>query len=165
MPSRDDVELRISELSDEASVRALTALVEERGLLSAARQLPPEQLDVLQAAPRADVEHYVPPGQPTASDGELARAVLAYAASAQMESAGMAGLVDEAVAYAQSPMDRMEPVALSVVALAVTFLQTEVVVKRDPRGRWSFTIHKRAMRDSSLGHVLTALLSRITSGK
>ncbi|GHC57551.1 hypothetical protein [Streptomyces cinnamoneus] len=62
-------------------------------------------------------------------------------------------------------MERLDPFMLPVAGLVITLLQTEVVMKRDTRGKWSLTIHKRALRDSALGRVLTALLSQVTSGK
>lgn len=162
MSSRGQLEQRIRELSDEAAVRALTALVEERGLLPEARQRAWSEAELKETLDAADVVAYASPEQPEATDGELARAVLEYTAGLRDD---LAGLVGEAVDYAQSPMVRLEPVALSVTVLVVVLLQTEVVVKRDTRGRWSLTIHKRAMRDAALGRVFTALLSRLTNSK
>lgn len=167
MSTQDQLEQRIRALSDEAAVRALTALVEERGLLPEAKQhawSDGELKEALNAGglDAGDLEAYADPDQPEATEGELARAALEYAAAQHDD---LARTVDEAVEYASSPMHRIEPVALSVTVLVVVLLQTEVVVKRDTRGKWSFTIHKRAMRDAALGRVFTALLSRISSGK
>ncbi|MEW1636972.1 hypothetical protein AB0469_23195 [Streptomyces sp. NPDC093801] len=162
MSNQCDLERDIRSLADDEAVRALTALAEEHGLLPAARQLS-EVGDELRAEVAAvELARYVGPDQPEISDGELARRLLEYAAALRED---LADTVGEAVAYACSPMERLDPVTLPVAALAVTLLQTEVVLNRDPRGRWSLTIHKRALRDSSLGRVLTALLSQITSGK
>ncbi|WP_406186041.1 hypothetical protein [Streptomyces sp. NBC_01006] len=162
MLNQGDLEQGIRTLADDEAVRALTALAEEHGLLPAARQLS-EGGDELRAEVAAvELERYVGADQPEFSDGELARRLLEYVAALRED---LADTVGEAVAYACSPMERLDPVTLPVAALAVTLLQTEVVLKRDPRGRWSLTIHKRALRDSSLGRVLTALLSQITSGK
>ncbi|MFD9075517.1 MULTISPECIES: hypothetical protein [Streptomyces] len=170
MPSRgqlEQLEQRIRALSDEAAVRALTALVEERGLLPEARQHAWSDGGLKEALAAGDLDSgdlaaYADPDQPEATEGELARAVLEYAAAQHDD---LARTVGEAVEYASSPMHRVEPLALSVTVLVVVLLQTEVVVKRDTRGRWSFTVHKRAMRDAALGRVFTALLSRISSGK
>ncbi|MGW3657577.1 hypothetical protein ACWD6R_18650 [Streptomyces sp. NPDC005151] len=162
MLSQDDLEQSIRALSDDEAIRALTALAEERGLLPAAHRFSPEGGRLRAGVDAVELERYLDPGQPELSGGELARRVLEYAVALRED---LANTVGEAVAYARSPMDRLDPVTLPVAALAITLLQTEVVVKRDPRGRWSLTIHKRAMRDSSLGRVLTALLSQITSGK
>ncbi|WP_435642303.1 hypothetical protein ACR9VJ_00785 [Streptomyces sp. H49] len=67
--------------------------------------------------------------------------------------------------YVRSPMERFDPVTVAVGVLAVTLLQTEVVVDRDRRGRWKVTVHKRALKDAALARVLTALLSHLTNGK
>ncbi|WP_405559489.1 hypothetical protein [Streptomyces sp. NBC_01180] len=162
MLSQGELEQSIRGLSDGEAIRALTALTEERGLLPAAHRLSPDGGGLSAVVDAVDLERYLSPAQSDLSDGELARRVLEYGAVLRED---LADTVGEAVVYARSPMDRLDPVTLSVAALAITLLQTEVLVKRDPRGRWSLTIHKRAIRDSSLGRVLTALLSQITSGK
>ncbi|WP_406292902.1 hypothetical protein OG948_00745 [Embleya sp. NBC_00888] len=162
MSSQGDLEQSIRALSDDEAIRALTVLAEERGLLPAAHRLSPDGGGLRAVVDAVELERYLGSGQPESSDGELARRVLEYAVALRED---LADTVGEAVAYARSPMDRFDPVTLSIAALAITLLQTEVVVKRDPRGRWSLTIHKRALRDSTLGRVLTALLSQITNGK
>ncbi|MER7466588.1 hypothetical protein [Streptomyces sp. NPDC097981] len=162
MLNQGDLEQDIRTLADDEAVRALTVLAEEHGLLPAARQLSAGGDELRAEVAAVELERYVGAEQSELSDGELARRVLEYAAAARED---LADTVGEAVAYARSPMERLDPVTLPVAALVVTLLQTEVVLKRDPRGRWSLTIHKRALRDSSLGRVLTALLSQITSGK
>ncbi|MER5928884.1 hypothetical protein [Streptomyces sp. NPDC002054] len=162
MSNHGDLGQHIRALSDEEAVRALTVVAEERGLLPAARQLSSSGAELRDAVDVLDREEYLLPGQPVATEGELARIALEYAA-AQHED--LAQTIGEAVEYVQSPMDRIDPATISVAALVVTFLQTEVIMKRDTRGKWTLTIHKRALRDSALGRVLTALLSQITSGK
>ena len=154
MSQRDEQVREIRALSDVEAVRALTVLVEDRGLLSSALELavPDEELrDALKAAG-------VEPGGGE-GEGHVARATLEYVALSGD------GVVGEAVEYVRSPMERFDPVTVSVGVLAVTLLQTEVVVKRDARGRWSVTVHKRALKDAALARVLTALLSHLTDGK
>ncbi|MFE4868258.1 hypothetical protein [Streptomyces sp. NPDC056682] len=162
MARRDELEQGIQGLSDEAAVRALMAVAEERGVLTEASELPSGAAELAAGVDAADLEAYLPDrAQLAVSDGELARAVLEYAA----RSDDLAGTVGEAVAYARSPMDRFDLVGFPVTALVIAILQTEVIVKRDRHGKWSLTIHKRALRDSALGKVLTGLLSRITGGE
>ncbi|MFD7862733.1 hypothetical protein [Streptomyces sp. NPDC059783] len=154
MSKRDEQVHRIRALSDAEAVRALAVLVEDRGLLPSAMEsaVPDEELrDSLKAAG-------VEPGGGEGED-DVARAVLEYLALSGD------GVVGEAVEYVRSPMERFDPVSVSVGVLAVTLLQTEVVVKRDVRGRWSVTVHKRALKDAALAKVLTALLSHLTDGK
>ncbi|CAM5651260.1 hypothetical protein SALBM135S_05119 [Streptomyces alboniger] len=162
MPIQGQLEREVRALSEETAVRALAVVVEERGLLAEASRCPWSGAELTEAVAAGDLAAYLPPDRPEATDGELARATLEYVAS---QSEDMARTVGEAVEYARSPLERVEPVALSVTVLVVVLLQTEVAVKRDTRGRWSFTIHKRAMRDAALGRVFTALLSRLTGGK
>ncbi|MEV5977741.1 hypothetical protein [Streptomyces sp. NPDC052114] len=158
---QDRLERDVRTLSDEAAVQALAAVVEERGLLDAARQYVWDGAELSETLDAGYVSEYVLPGQPVPTEGELARAMLAYAASLGED---MARTVDEAADYARSPRERFDLVTLAVPVLVVVLLQTEVAVKRDTRGKWSLTIHKRAMKDAALGRVFTALLSRISGG-
>ncbi|MFI0743179.1 hypothetical protein ACH4PU_34655 [Streptomyces sp. NPDC021100] len=82
-----------------------------------------------------------------------------------MRRADLVETVGGAVEHARSPRERLDPVTLSVTALVVALLRTEVSVKRDPRGGWSLSVHKRALRDSVLGRVLTALPSHLNGDK
>ncbi|WP_327320086.1 hypothetical protein [Streptomyces sp. NBC_01235] len=161
MSQRDDLTKAIGELSDTEAVQALTVLLEDRGLLSPARDMPATDEELRGAVDAAAAAEYLPPGQPPLSEGDLARVALEYVAALE----DWRGVVGEAVEYVSSSIDRFDPVVVPVGVLVVTLLQTEVVVKRDPRGRWSLTVHKRALRDAALGRLLAALLSHFTSGK
>ncbi|MDH6697499.1 hypothetical protein ABZ682_20165 [Streptomyces griseoviridis] len=154
MSQRDEQVREIRALSDVEAVRALTVLVEDRGLLSSATEIAVHEKELRDALKAAGVEPGAGEGE-----GDVARAALEYLALSGD------GVVGEAVEYVRSPMERFDPVSVSVGALAVTLLQTEVVVKRDAQGRWSVTVHKRALKDAALARVLTALLSQLTDGK
>ncbi|MEU2357519.1 hypothetical protein ABZ599_31845 [Streptomyces misionensis] len=156
MSQRDELVRDIRALSDTEAVRALTVLVEDRGLLSWAREIGPAEDELGQALRAAGVE---PGAGDGGGEGDVARAALEYAA---LQGDGVVG---EAVEYVRSPMERFDPVTVAVGVLAVTLLQTEVVVDRDRRGRWKVTVHKRALKDAALARVLTALLSHLTNGK
>ncbi|WPO70703.1 MULTISPECIES: hypothetical protein [unclassified Streptomyces] len=162
MQTREQLERDIRELSDEAAVRALAAVVEERGLLPRAHAADWDGGELAETLESEDVAEYVGPDRPEVTEGELARATLEYAAS---QGGDLSRTVGEAVDYARSPMQRFDPVGLSVTVLVVVLLQTEVRVRRDTEGKWSLTIHKRAMKEAALGRVFTALLSRISGGK
>jgi hypothetical protein len=58
---------------------------------------------------------------------------------------------------------RFEPATLAVGGLVVLALQTEVTLSRDTAGRWRFRLHKKPMSDSTLGRLLSKLLS-VSSG-
>ncbi|MEU2712964.1 hypothetical protein [Streptomyces sp. NPDC007205] len=162
MSRRHDLAQEIRALSAEEAVRALTVLVEDRGLLASAEDMPVTDEELRDALTTAAAAGEVPaPDGSSADEGDVARAALQHAA-ARPDLASVAG---EAVEYARSPMDRLDPVSVSVGALVVTLLQTEVVVKRDEQGRWRLTVHKRALRDAALGRLLTALLAHLTNGK
>ncbi|MEW2623943.1 hypothetical protein [Streptomyces sp. NPDC048106] len=155
MSQRDELVRDIRALSDAEAVRALTVLVEDRGLLSTARELGPAEGELPDALKAAGLE----PGG-GAGEGDVARAALEYVAL-QGD-----GVVREAVEYVRSPTDRLGPVTVVAVGvLALTLLQTEVMVKRDPRGQWSVTVHKRALKDAALVRVLATLLSHLTDSK
>lgn len=154
MSPQDEQVREILALSDVEAVRALTVLVEDRGMLSVARglALSDEELGAALKATGAE-----PDG--AQGEGDVARATLEYVALRQDRAVG------EALEYVRSPMERFDPVSVSVGVLAITLLQTDVVVKRDPQGRWSAAIHKRALKDSALVKVLATLLSHLTDGK
>ncbi|EFL27528.1 hypothetical protein SSOG_07242 [Streptomyces himastatinicus ATCC 53653] len=154
MSQRDEQVREIRELSDVEAVRALTVLVEDRGLLSSAMKIALADEELGDALKTAGVDSGGGEGE-----GDVARAALEYVALSGDS------VVGEAVEYVRSPMERFDPVSVSVGVLAITLLQTEVVVKRDARGRWSVTVHKRALKDAALARVLTALLSHLTDGK
>ncbi|MEV0323471.1 hypothetical protein ACIBKX_39415 [Streptomyces sp. NPDC050658] len=162
MQMRDQLARDIRELPDEAAVRALEVVVEEQGLLPRARAADWDGGELAETLESADIAEYLGPDRPEASEGDLARAALEYAASLDEN---LSRTVGEAVDYARSPMERFDPVGLSVTVLVVVLLQTEVRVKRDTQGKWSLIIHKRAMKEAALGRVFTALLSRIGGGK
>ncbi len=44
-------------------------------------------------------------------------------------------------------------------------LQTEVKLTRDAQGRWTFTVHKHPVRDSTLGQVISKLLAYLPGSK
>ena len=101
---------------------------------------------------------YAAPGGQAADPGELARATLVYLAAARPD---LVPVIGQAVALAD---DSTREPALFVGALVVLALQTEVKLTRDSQGKWSFTVHKRPMRDSTLGQVITKLISAYFPG-
>jgi hypothetical protein len=100
---------------------------------------------------------YTEPGAPVGA-GELARATLQHLAARP----GLGPVITRAI---EGPGHQTrDPVTLTVAALVVIALQTEVKLTRDPKGRWTFTVHKHPMRDSPLGQVITRLVGYITGG-
>ena len=57
-----------------------------------------------------------------------------------------------------------DPVTLTAGALVILALQTEVKLTRNTHGHWTFTLHKHPVRDSTLGKVISKLLSAYLPG-
>ncbi len=148
----------IRALSDVEAIRALAVLLDERGLRTAAQQLSSAvaQRDALDVG---ELAQYSDPLESVVSEADLARLVLEYVAVADRS------LVAEVVSYARSPAERVDLQTVSVVAAVVALLQTEVMVKRDARGKWSVTVHKHAAQNSALARVLSTLYSQIGGGQ
>jgi len=54
---------------------------------------------------------------------------------------------------------RFEPATLALGGLVLIALQTEIKVDRNTAGQWQFRLHKKAMRDSTLGQLLGKLFA------
>jgi hypothetical protein len=57
---------------------------------------------------------------------------------------------------------RFEPATLAFGGLVLIALQTEIKIDRNSTGQWQFRLHKKAMRDSTLGQLLGQLLALYT---
>jgi hypothetical protein len=91
---------------------------------------------------------------------DLARATLQHLAATRPDLAPV-------ITRAASDPGRhtRDPVTLTVAALVVIALQTEVKLTRTNQGRWSFTLRKYPMRDSGLAQVITKLLGYLSGSK
>jgi len=58
---------------------------------------------------------------------------------------------------------RFEPATLAVGGLVLLALQTEIKINRNTAGEWRFQLHKKALRDSTLGRLIGQLLGMYTS--
>ena len=102
---------------------------------------------------------YAQPGT-TADAGDLARATLVHLAATRPNLVPVITRAIEDPGYAVR-----DPVTLTVGALVVLALQTEVKLARNAQGRWTFTVHKHPMRDSTLGQVISKLLAYLAGSK
>ena len=102
---------------------------------------------------------YAQPGA-TADSGDLARATLLHLAATRPDLIRAITRAIDDSGYAVR-----DPVTLTVGALVVMALQTEVKLTRTTQGRWTFTVHKHPMRDSTLGQVISKLLAYLTGSK
>ena len=73
-----------------------------------------------------------------------------------VEGAGQSALAEHGEAVLLAGKDLLP---LSIGALALLALQTEVKLTRTPNGRWTLHIHKPSMRDSTLTNLITKLIN------
>jgi len=155
-----DITAAIEALSGDQAARVLALTVDHGAPLpdpARLRALDSGLRDAL-AGDGAGLAGYAAPAGQAADPGELARATLVYLAAARP---GLVPVIGQAVALAD---DSTREPALFVGALVVLALQTEVKLTRDSQGKWSFTVHKRPVRDSTLGQVITKLISAYFPG-
>jgi hypothetical protein len=124
----------------------------------------PAGLRALETGPRdatADdtgLAGYAQPGI-AADAGDLARATLQHLAATRPD---LVPVITQAVGdpgYAVR-----DPVTLAVGVLVFLALQTEVKLTRNTQDRWTFTVHKHPMRDSTLGQVIGKLIGLYRPG-
>ena len=154
-----DITAAIEALSGDQAARVLALTVDHGAPLpdpARLRALDSGLRDAL--ADNGGLAGYAAPGGQAADPGELARATLVYLAAARPD---LVPVIGQAVALAD---DSTREPALFVGALVVLALQTEVKLTRDSQGKWSFTVHKRPVRDSTLGQVITKLISAYCPG-
>ena len=144
----------IQALTNDQAARVLALTVDH------AAPLPdPAQLRTLDSGLRdalsddAELADYASPAGQTADSGDLAKTTLLYLAITRPD---IVPIIARSVELAD---DSTREPALFVGALVVLALQTEVKLTRDNQGKWSFTVHKRPLRDSTLGQVITKLIS------
>ena len=150
----------IAALDDTAAVRVLADIADYQ-----ARLPDPAQLRAIETGLREAVTTdpaltgYAQPGEPSGA-GEVARATLHYLAATRPD---LADVISRAIGHPGH--DTRDPVTLTVAALVVMALQTEVKLARTTQGRWTFAVHKHPVRDSGLGQVITTLLGYLRGAK
>ncbi len=155
MADLQSVQERITTLSDEKAVVVLRLVVEHDRLPVPVDDWDSAHDHLDEALTVADLAPYAPDNVHSYSGSDVARAALRYRADSSDDAAA---LVDQAISYASGPGERFEPVTLALGAIVLAILQTDLKLSRDADGHWSFQLHKKALRDSTLGHVLTAFI-------
>jgi len=147
---------QVAALGDQRAVQVLALAVYRD-------QTPPPtdpQLDarLREAAQQADADTV--PVQPGVSDGDLARATLAYLA----QTPDRAQDVQRAIAITDSdPTVRfIDPVTLVIGGLILLALQTEISLDKDTKGRWRFHFRKNPMSDATLGNAIGSFIGAYT---
>jgi hypothetical protein len=152
----DPVQEQIAALNDEQAIQVLELVVEDAQLPTPdAAEWHSIQSHLGEAITASHLDLYQPNPDTTYSEGDLARAALTYHAESSPDATKT---VQQAIQYASSAGERFDPVTLAVGALAIAVMQTEVKLKRDTHGKWSFELHKKAMRDSTLGQVISTFV-------
>jgi hypothetical protein len=150
----------IAALTGEEAIRVLADTADYQ------HRLPdPGELRALETGLRQATAHdtgladYAQPST-TANAGDLARATLAHLAATRPD---LVPVITRAIEDPGSAV--REPVSLTVSAVVVLALQTEVKLTRNTQGRWTFAVHKHPMRDSTLGQVISKLLAYLPGSK
>jgi hypothetical protein len=71
-------------------------------------------------------------------------------------------VIDHAAHLAEDAT-RFEPADLALGGLVLIALQTEIKIDRNTTGQWQFRLHKKAMRDSTLGRIIGQLVALYTN--
>jgi hypothetical protein len=160
MTNLDTTRSQISSLSDEQAIQALKIVVQHDQLPVPASDWDSAKDHIKEAIESSGLDAHALAANTLCSDGDLARITLQYWAESGQHAAEV---VDEAITYVSEPGERFDPVTLSIGGLVLAILQTDLKLKRDSKGNWTFELHKTPMRDSTLGKVITAFIGRFTN--
>lgn len=154
----DAVALRasIDELTDGQALQALMIVVDHEHLTGVAESWGDAEPVLREALADPQMAMYVSPEAGSFGTGELARAALVHAATI---SSPLEDVISQAVDFVTGSAERFDPATLTVGGAVIALLQTELKIERNSRGKWGFLLHKQPMRESTLGHVITALIS------
>lgn len=160
MSDFDSIRERIAHLDDQQAPLVLQLLVEHDRLHIPSDDWEGVSDHLSEAISISDLHLYMPSPSTTYSTGDLARSALLYYAEFHPNAITT---VDEAITYATGPAERFDVATLALGALVLAALQTEIELKRDTRGKWSFQLRKKAVSDSTLGKVITAFIGHFTN--
>ena len=145
----------LSGIDDQLAVRVLFLLIEDRSMQLDGLSERDAITAVRGALDQADVQSYVDADQ--VSDHDLALCAIYYLWSSGSVSQD---LIAEAVKAARST-SRADPITIGLVGLVLAAMQTEIKISKDQGGGWKFSLHKHPMKDSALGKLLSALLTKL----
>ncbi len=150
----------IAALTSDDATRVLADTVDYQHRLPDPANLRAVEADLRQAMTTdTDLAGYAEPDA-IADAGDLARATLVHLAATRPDLVPVITRAIDDPGYGVR-----DPVTLTVGALVVLALQTEVKLARNAQGRWTFTVHKHPMRDSTLGQVISKLFSYLSGSK
>jgi hypothetical protein len=147
-------------LTDQQAIRVLALVVDQQAPLPDPTRLQELQTALSHVATNdPDLRSYHRPDTSPPPEGDLARTTLTYLAATRPE---LGPVLDHAVRLAQDAT-RFEPATLALGGLVLLALQTEMKIDRNITGQWQIRLHKKAMRDSTLGRLLGQLLALYTN--
>jgi hypothetical protein len=155
MADLESTQRQVAALNDEEAILVLRLVVEHARLPIPGDEWNSVEDHLSEVIAASHFEQYAPQPGASYSTGDLARAVLSYYAES---SSAAADAIDQAITYSIRSGERFDPVTLTVAGLVIAVLQTDIKLKHDPKGHWSFELHKKAMRDSTLGRVITTFM-------
>lgn len=151
---------QISSLNDNQAILTLKIVIDHDHLPVPADDWDSAESHITEAITTSGLDIYAPSADIPCSDGDLARITLRYRAESSKEAAEV---IDQSIEYAKRPGERFDPVTLALSGLVLAILQTDLKLKRDSKGNWTFELHKKPMKDSTLAKVITAFISRFTN--
>jgi hypothetical protein len=149
----------IDPLTDHQAIRVLALVVDQQAPLPDPTRLRELQTALSHAVDNPDLQPHLQADTPSPTEGDLARTTLTYLAATRPK---LVPVIDHAVRLAEDTT-RFEPAALALGGLVLIALQTEIKIDRNTAGQWQFRLHKKAMRDSTLGQLLGKLLALYTN--
>lgn len=160
MASLNTIDGRIDALDDERATLVLRIVVGYIRLSVPTEDWTSAKDHLIEAVVSSGLDAYRPTAGASCSDGDLARAALHYLAESGEDNVDV---IDRSITYASRPGERFGLETLALGALVLAVLQTDLKLKRDTRGRWTFELHKKAMSDSALARVITTFIGRFTN--
>jgi hypothetical protein len=147
-------------LTDQQAIRVLALVVDHQAPLPDPTRLQELQAALSHAAHNdPDLRSYHRPDTSPPTEGDLARTTLTYLAAARPD---LGPVINRAMRLGEDTT-RFEPATLALGGLVLLALQTEMKIDRNITGQWTIRLHKKAMKDSTLGRLLGQLLALCTN--
>lgn len=148
-----DPEAAIAALDDTRALETLRLVLDRLGILPAA-DLRATQDHLQQALPRLSHTSAIPPDL-AATPGDLARTCLSHIAAT---IPGGTDLITRAAAITTPPGQRADPITLTVGALILLAVRTELHLQHKPGTGWTIDLRTKPLSDTTIGKILAQLI-------
>jgi hypothetical protein len=152
-----DLHGRIEALTDDQAESALALAIELGGGSLDLVELTRIQERLVEALGDPELTEFVVPDK-ASSGGDLARIALRHLADAEPERVGRAIDADD------GRVERDAVAALAIGALVLYAFSAELKIERHSEKGWTFRFHKRPLKDSTVGRLLSELYSAYIGG-